>query len=85
MSDVKERVEAILKEQFGAQLYSEIAKNDGSINTVADSLDWFELIRSCEDEFGIEISDAATVDMKTVDDIVEYIEGMSREPAHGAH
>ncbi len=40
----------------------------------ADSLDVVDLIMSFEDEFSIEIPDDAAEDIKTVGDIVNYIE-----------
>lgn len=40
----------------------------------ADSLDAVELIMAIEEEFGIEIPDEVSTKMKTVNDIVEYIE-----------
>ena len=40
----------------------------------ADSLDAVELIMSIEEEFDIEIPDEVAQNMKTVKDIVDYIE-----------
>ena len=40
----------------------------------ADSLDAVELIMAIEDEFGIEIPDEKAGEMKTVKDIVDYVE-----------
>lgn len=40
----------------------------------ADSLDVVDLIMSLEEEFGIEIPDDQVENMKTVGDIVKYIE-----------
>jgi len=40
----------------------------------ADSLDAVELIMAIEDEFDISISDEVAQEMKTVKDIVEYLE-----------
>ena len=42
----------------------------------ADSLDVVEMIMTLEDEFAITISDEAVADLKTVGDVVRYIEGM---------
>lgn len=40
----------------------------------ADSLDAVEVIMSLEDEFNISIDDEATQNIKTVKDLVDYIE-----------
>lgn len=40
----------------------------------ADSLDAVELIMAVEDAFDIEISDEKATEMKTVKDIVDYVE-----------
>ena len=40
----------------------------------ADSLDLVEILMSLEDEFGISIPDEAIPQIKTVDDIVNFIE-----------
>ena len=40
----------------------------------ADSLDLVDLVMSLEDEFGIEINDDQVETIKTVGDIVRYIE-----------
>ena len=40
----------------------------------ADSLDAVELIMQLEDEFGLEIEDDAAQSIKTVGDLVNYIE-----------
>ena len=39
-----------------------------------DSLDLVDLVMSLEDEFSVELPDEALADMKTVGDIVRYIE-----------
>ena len=40
----------------------------------ADSLDVVDLVMSCEEEFGIEIPDEQVEKIKTVGDIVNFIE-----------
>ena len=42
----------------------------------ADSLDLFELVMSLEDEFNAEIPDEEVETMKTVGDIVKYLENI---------
>ena len=45
----------------------------------ADSLDIVELIMRFEDEFGIEIPDEKAEKIKTVNDVVKYIDGNANE------
>jgi len=40
----------------------------------ADSLDMIELIMAFEEEFGVDVPDAAVDDLKTVNDIVAFLE-----------
>ena len=40
----------------------------------ADSLDLFELLMALDDEFGVEIPEADTENIKTVGDVVNYLQ-----------
>ncbi len=40
----------------------------------ADSLDVVDLVMSIEDEFGIEVPDEALENIRTIEDMVKYIE-----------
>jgi acyl carrier protein len=44
----------------------------------ADSLDVVELIMAFEDEFGISLPDEDVANMKTIGDVVTYINGMKK-------
>lgn len=71
---VFDKVKAILCEQLDVEedkvtMESEIQEDLG-----ADSLDLVDLIMSFEDEFGVEIPDDAAEDIKTVADLVHFIE-----------
>lgn len=46
-------------------------------NLGADSLDLVDLVMSIEDEFDIEVPDSEIENLKTVGDIVRYIESCS--------
>ena len=71
---VFEKITGILAEQLGAD------ENDMSMDTNiakdlgADSLDVVELLMAIDDEFGIEIPDEEIENIKTIGDLVEYIE-----------
>lgn len=69
-----EKVKAILVDQLG------VGDDEVTLDAVitddlgADSIDIVDIVMSFEDEFGIEIPDDATDYIKTVGDIVKYIE-----------
>jgi len=55
---------------------SEVTKEASFIEDLgADSLDTVELIMSFEEEFDIEIPDEDAENIKTVQNVIEYIEG----------
>lgn len=71
---ISEKIIAILADQFGKdeseiELTMDIAEDLG-----ADSLDVVELLMSIEDEFSTEIPDEEIENIKTVGDLVTYIE-----------
>lgn len=71
---VFEKLKSIICEEF------EIDENDITINTSLldeldiDSLDLVDLVMTVEDEFSIELPDEALEGMKTIGDLVKYIE-----------
>lgn len=71
---VFEKIKEILAEQLDADademtMDTKIAEDLG-----ADSLDVVELLMSIEDEFEVEIPDEEIENMKTIGDVVEYIQ-----------
>ena len=74
MSEVASRVKAIIVDKLGVA-ESEVTENASFTNDLgADSLDIVELIMAFEEEFGTEIPDEAAEKMKTVQDVVTYID-----------
>jgi acyl carrier protein len=71
---VFEKVRSIIKEQLGVD--EEKVTLEASIidDLGADSLDVVDLVMSLEEEFDVEIPDEDVEGMKTVGDIVKYIE-----------
>lgn len=67
-----------VKELLAAQLNisQDKIKDDSKLveDLGADSLDMVEMLMTLEDEFGISISDEDALKLKTVSDIVTYIE-----------
>jgi acyl carrier protein len=74
MADVFDRVKKVICEQLSVT-EGEV-ENDKRFqeDLNADSLDVVELIMALEEEFGIEIPDDDVANMKTVGDVVSYIE-----------
>ena len=71
---VFEKVKAILSEQFDVE--EDTITNDTSIteDLGADSPDVVDLLMSIEDEFEIEVPDTEIENIKTVGELVKYIE-----------
>lgn len=72
-----DKIKSILAEQLDADpddmtMDTDIAKDLG-----ADSLDVVELLMSIEDEFSVEIPDEEIENIKTIGELVEYIEANS--------
>ena len=69
-----EKVRDIVVDQLGVEP-DEVAIESTFIDDLgADSLDIVELIMAFEEEFGIEIPDEAAERIKTVQDVVSYID-----------
>ena len=71
---VLEKVKAILSEQFDVEEESITPDTNLSEDLEADSLDVVDLLMSIEDEFEIEVPDEEIENIKTVDQLVKYIE-----------
>ena len=71
---VLEKVKAILSEQFDVEEDSITPDTNLSEDLEADSLDVVDLLMSIEDEFEIEDPDEEIENIKTVDQLVKYIE-----------
>lgn len=71
---VFEKVRDILVEQLGLEDADVTMESSLMEDLEADSLDLVDLVMSFEDEFDVEIPDEAIESIKTVGDIVAYIE-----------
>ncbi|MGN0503915.1 MAG: acyl carrier protein [Ruminococcus sp.] len=74
---VLEKVKVILAEQFDVDESEILAETDLQQDLGADSLDVVDLLMSLEDEFEVEIPDEEIENIKTVGEIVAYIEANS--------
>ncbi|MBR7110371.1 MAG: acyl carrier protein [Clostridia bacterium] len=69
-----EKVRKLFADQLG-KAEDEITMESDIVNDLqADSLDIYILISSFDDEFGISIPEEEAVNLKTIGDIVKYID-----------
>jgi len=69
-----EKIAAIIAEKFDISP-DEITNETDIVNDLgADSLDIVDMLMMLEDEYGITIPDEVAQDMKTIGDVVSYIE-----------
>ncbi len=72
--EVENRVREIISEQLGVAA-SEVTPEASFIEDLgADSLDIVELVMALEEEYAMEISDEDAEKIRTVKDVVSYIE-----------
>ena len=72
--EIAEKVKALISEQLGVD-EAEITPSASFADDLgADSLDQVELVMALEETFELEISDADTEKIRTVQDAIEYIE-----------
>lgn len=69
-----EKIKEILSEQLDANADDMSMDTDIAVDLGADSLDVVELLMAIEDEFEIEIPDDKIEVIKTIGDLVKYIE-----------
>ena len=74
MGETFNKVADLLSEQLGISK-SEIALDSDVIKDLgADSLDVVEILMAIEENFGVSVSDDEIPNLKTVRDLVEYVE-----------
>ena len=71
---VFEKIKEILAEQLDANAEEMTMETRIDEDLGADSLDVVELLMSIEDAFEVEIPDEEIENMKTIGDVVEYIQ-----------
>jgi len=75
--DTFSRIQSIVEEQLGVDSSKIQLETDFQKDLGADSLDVVELIMAFEEEFDINVNDDAAGDIKTVQQVLEYIEAES--------
>ena len=74
-----DEIKDILAEQLDVNPDTIEMSSDLSSDLGADSLDAIDLVMSIDDQYGIEVQDSGIENMKTVEDIVNFIEGATTE------
>ena len=69
-----EKIAEMIAAQLGIDVGEVTMQSRLTEDLKADSIDIVAMIMDCESEFGIEIGDDALESLKTVGDIVRYIE-----------
>ena len=72
--EIFEKVKTVIVEQLGIDEASVRMDSSFLDDLGADSLDTVELIMAFEEEFDVEIPDEDAQKIKTVKDVIEYIE-----------
>ncbi len=74
MSELLEKIKKIVSEQLDVDPEQVVPEASFVDDLGADSLDLTELIMAMEDEFGMEIDDEEAQKLRTVQDVINYIE-----------
>lgn len=69
-----EKIRDIVAEKVGVEVDEITMETSFADDLEADSITLFELVMALEDEFDIEIDDESIEQIKTVGDIVNYLE-----------
>lgn len=69
-----DKIREIVVEQLGVEPEQVVMEASFTEDLGADSLDTVELIMAFEEEFGVEIPDTEAEKIKTVQDVINYIE-----------
>ncbi len=81
MQPVADRVTAIIIDQLGVEKQTLVPEANLLDDLGADSLDVVELVMALEEEFGIEVPDDDVENIRTIHDVVTYVEGKTEAHA----
>lgn len=72
--DTFEKIRALLAEQLDVEPEKITMESDIMSDFEADSLDIVDMVMTLEDEFGVEVPDEAIENLRTVGDVVNFVE-----------
>ena len=75
---MKDKIKKIIAEQLCISVEKVLDDADITSDLGADSLDVVELLMAFEEEFGVSISDEEASKIKSVNDVVAYIESKQK-------
>lgn len=79
MSELLEKIKKIVSEQLDVDPDQVVPEASFVDDLGADSLDLTELIMAMEDEFDMEIDDEEAQKLRTVQDVINYIESKLKQ------
>jgi len=74
MDNIEEKIQKIIAEQLGVKPTEIISKAKLVDDLGADSLDSVELVMAIEEAFGFEMPDEDVEQIRTVQDLVDYVQ-----------
>jgi len=75
-----EKIAAMIEEQLSETVSADEITEETSFKDLgADSLDLFELVMHCEEEYNIEFPSEDLENLKTVGDVIEFIKSQGIE------
>jgi acyl carrier protein len=84
MSDIEDRVKDILMSELGTSEGKLVPEADIINDLGADSISTVELMMKFEDEFDLKIPDEEAQQLRTVGQVIEYVDRKVKEKAAGA-
>lgn len=75
--EIESRVKRVISEQLDTPVDQIQLESVITTDLCADSLSVVEMLMSLEEEFGIEVPDEESMNLKTVGDVVNYVEAHS--------
>lgn len=76
---VLEKIKKIVAEEFDVKITEILPKSSFADDLGVDSLGYVILLQALEEEFNMEFPDEETMDLRTVEDAVKYIESKIQE------
>lgn len=71
----EERIKAVIRDEIGVEMDKVVNDANFIYDLGADELDFIEMIMAIEEEFGICITDEDADRLKTVGELVEFVNG----------